>query len=56
LNSSSDATVDFDALRFHSLFKGDEAPLLAMERAGLVAVSVNDHGSYLDLMLVAIVT
>ncbi|KAJ3351769.1 mitochondrial escape protein 2 [Entophlyctis luteolus] len=34
--------VSFDDLRFHPLFNGDEAPILSMERAGLVAIDLRE--------------
>ncbi|KAJ3264817.1 mitochondrial escape protein 2 [Chytriomyces hyalinus] len=34
--------ISYDDLRFHALFKGDEAPIQAIERAGLISVGHKD--------------
>ncbi|KND00856.1 uncharacterized protein SPPG_03960 [Spizellomyces punctatus DAOM BR117] len=38
--------VLYDQLRFHPLFKGDESPLQAMERAGLIMLSYDNGRPY----------
>jgi hypothetical protein len=35
---SKNKEVAFDSIKMHSLFKGDSAPLFAMERAGLITI------------------
>ncbi|KAJ3234871.1 mitochondrial escape protein 2 [Chytriomyces hyalinus] len=38
--------ISYDGLRFHPLFKGDEAPIQAIERAGLISVGHKDGRPY----------
>ncbi|KAJ3282971.1 mitochondrial escape protein 2 [Rhizoclosmatium sp. JEL0117] len=39
--------VSYDDLRFHPLFKGDEAPIQAIERAGLISVVLKEGRPYI---------
>ncbi|KAJ1542923.1 mitochondrial escape protein 2 [Cladochytrium tenue] len=38
--------VSYDEMRTHPVFKGDEAPILAIERAGLISVSLYNGRPY----------
>ncbi|KAJ3241545.1 mitochondrial escape protein 2 [Chytriomyces hyalinus] len=38
--------ISYDDLRYHALFKGDEAPIQAIERAGLISVGHKDGRPY----------